>query len=395
MFRDDKAYSIVTAILPNATAGRVIEGTVEPNGGTALAWKARGTLLRDHWLSRWMPPISPVKTVLQMVVPQSQVDGIVAAIMESGRLHQQATGAVFSTPCDHAYVGSEFQSWPESNESVAGKHDVSESLSVILCSVGQAFSDRVARAAVEAGAHGPVIYFTEGRGLRDRVGWLRIAKEPLQEVQMVVADEAQVDDVFDAMAKAGGFNKPGRGLMYRMNIDKGMFNLPSSFVKHRHEANMQQIIKAIDHLNGHTHWRDQSVFALGDQGRIVGVEGFSAQGSGALDRVALTGIVRREQLERLTDLIIDSGATGLNMTFGRFVGEAHCEKSGARIHDEHCIVRSIIPPAIAARICAVVDDTAEELGIRDLCMLVNPIQRTATYVPGRVDHRAEDEQAAA
>ena len=395
MFRDNKAYSIVTAILPNAMAGRVIEGTVEANGGTALAWKARGTLLRDHWLSRWMPPISPVKTMLQMVVPQSQVDGIVAAIMESGRLHQQATGAVFSTPCDHAYIGSEFHSWPETNESAAGKHAVSESLSVILCSVGQAFSDRVARAAVEAGAHGPVIYFTEGRGLRDRVGWLRIAKEQLQEVQMVVADEAQVDDVFDAMAKAGGFNKPGRGLMYRMNIDKGMFNLPSSFVKHRHDANMHQIIKAIDHLNGHTHWRDQSVFALGDEGRIVGVEGFSAQGADALDRVALTGIVRREQMERLTDLIIDSGATGLNMTFGRFVGEAHCEKSGARIHDEHCIVRSIIPPAIAERICAVVDDTAEDLGIRDLCMLVNPIQRTATYVPGRVDHRVEDRQQAA
>jgi len=395
MFRNNKAYSIVTAILPNATAARVIEGTVEASGGTALAWKARGTLLRDHWLSRWMPPIGPVKTVLQMVVPQSQVDGIVAATMESGRLHQQATGAVFSTPCDHAYVGSEFHAWPEGNESAAGKHAVSESLSVILCSVGQAYSDRVARAAVEAGAHGPIVYFTEGRGLRDRVGWLRIAKEQLQEVQMVVADEEQVDDVFDAMAKAGGFSKPGRGLMYRMNIDKGMFNLPSSFVKHRHEANMHQIIKAIDHLSGHTHWRDQSVFALGDQGRIVGVDGFSGQASASLDRVALTGIVRREQMERLTDLIIDSGATGLNMTFGRFVGEEHAETSGVRIHDEHCIVRSIIPPTVAAQICAVVDDTAEDLGIRDLCLLVNPIQRTATYVPGGVDHRTQDTQEAA
>ncbi len=395
MFRNSKAYSIVTAILPNATAARVIEGTVEANGGTALAWKARGTLLRDHWLSRWMPPIGPVKTVLQMVVPQTQVDGIIAATMESGRLHQQATGAVFSTACDHAYVGSGFRTWPQDTGSAAGEHAVSESLSVILCSVGQAFSDRVARAAVEAGAHGPIIYFTEGRGLRDRVGWLRITKEQLQEIQMVVVDEAQVDDVFDAMARAGGFDKPGRGLMYRMNIDKGMFNLPSSFVKHRHEANMQQIIKAIDHLSGHTHWRDQSVFALGEQGRVVGVEGFSAAVPQPLERVALTGIVRREQMGRLTDLIIDAGATGLNMTFGRFVGEEQANRSGVRIHDEHCIVRSIIPPAVAARICAVVDETAEDLGIRDLCVLVNPIQRTATYVPGGVDNRGLREQRVA
>ena len=395
MFQNEKAYSIVTAILPNATAARVIEGTVEASGGSALAWKARGTLLRDHWLSRWMPPIGPVKTVLQMVVPQSQVDGIVAATMRSGRLHQQAVGAVFSTPCDHAYVGSEFRAWPDDPRPATGEHAISESLSVIVCSVGQAFSDRVARAAVDAGAHGPIIYFTEGRGLRDRIGWLRITKEQFQEVQIVVADEADADDVFDAMAKAGGFNRPGRGLMYRLNIDKGMFNLPNRFAKHRHDASVQQIIKAIDHLSGHSHWRDQSVFALGDQGRIAGVEGFAATASEPLDRVALTGIVRREQMERLTDLILDAGATGLNMTFGRFVGDEPGEESGVRIHDEHCIVRSIVPPAIAERVCAVVDATAEDLGVRDLCVLVNPIQRTATYVPGRVENRGRDKPKAA
>ena len=394
MFRAPNACSIVTAILPNAAATRVIKDTVDAGGGSALAWKARGTMLRDHWMSRWMPPISPVKTVLQMVVPSSRVDTVVSSVMNSGRLHQQAVGAVFSTPCDYAYMGSKFHRWPKDDTPTEQATPAKESLSIIHCSVGQALSDRVARAAVDAGAHGPVIYFTEGRGLRDRIGWLRITKEHLQEVQMVVVEQALADDVFDAMEIAGGFSHPGRGLMYRMDIDRGMFNLPSNFTKHQHDANMQQIIRAIDHLSGHSHWRDQSVYRLGDQGRVTGVAGFKGAGRISINRVALTAIAPRKHVERITDLIIDSGATGLSIVFGRFVGAAISDDANIRIHDEHCVIRSIIPPDIAARVCAVIDDTAEELGVQDICVLVNEIKRTATYVPGSAEYRKPSKQVA-
>lgn len=52
------------------------------------------------------------------------------------------------------------------------------------------------------------------------------------------------------MANTGDFDLPGRGFMCQMPVNKGLFNLPSHFDAHKHNANMQQVIGAIDHLMG-------------------------------------------------------------------------------------------------------------------------------------------------
>ncbi len=398
MFKTNKQFSIVTAVLPNSTSKRVVDSVILKSGATALAWKARGTLLREDWWSRWMPPIGPVKTVLQTLVPQQEVSHVATALIERGKLHKQATGAVFSTPCDHAYLGSEFPVWPSRPQLTpdTSSHRWDENLSIIYCIVGHALSDRVARAAVKAGAHGPVIYYSEGRGLRDRIGWLRITKEHEQEVLMVIADESQVEEVFDSMAKAGEFHKPGRGLMYRLNIDKGMFNLPSSYSQQRYTANMQQIINAIDHLAGHNHWRDRTVFDIGGAGKGVGLDLVKENAAVLEDRVCLTAMIKREQMQGLTDMMLDSGAPGLKMTYARFIAaEEDCHLAHARVNDEYTIMRSIVDQETAEHICAVVDESAENHGIRNLCMLVNPVPRIATYVPGKTDHRRPASRVAA
>ena len=153
------------------------------------------------------------KTMVPLLAPTDEVPHLVSTIVERARLHQQATGAVFSTPCDHAYFGSEFNVWPSRDDTPAAKsaHNLTENLNIIYCTVGHKLSDRVSKAAISAGAHGPIVYYGEGRGLRDRLGWLRITKEHEQEVLMVIADESDADQVFDAMAKAGELHLPGRG----------------------------------------------------------------------------------------------------------------------------------------------------------------------------------------
>ena len=391
-------YSVVTAILPNAASNRVAQALVVDAGATAMTWRARGTLLRDHWWARWMPPIGPVKSMLQLVVHNSEVDRILTTVIDSGRLHQQATGAVFSTPCERAFLGTDFHAWPSQSNTMPARsdHGWSENLSIIGCIVGQAYSERVARAAVNAGAHGPVIYFSEGRGLRDRIGWLRITKEHNQEVLLVLVDDAQAPEVFAAMAKAGELDQPGRGIMYRMNIDKGMFNLPSRFSKHRHPASMQQIIHAIDQLSGHKHWRDQGVFDIGSSGRVTGLANFGDNRSILKDRQRLTAIVPREQMQPLMDMALDAGAPGINMTFTRLV--APQEGNGvasARINNEYVVLRSILEPQVIERVYEAVRDRAEGKGITDLCLLTNAVPQMATYVPGSTDYRAPNKQEAA
>lgn len=396
MFKKSHQFSVVTTVLPNSGTARVIPKLLATQGSNALTWKARGTLLQDNWWQRWVPPISPAKSMTQMLVPDDEVSRLVSTIVEEGKLHQQATGAVYSTPCDHIYFGSQFQAWPAregaaiSNES----HSLTENLSIIYCIVGHNLSDKVSRAAINAGAHGPIVYYSEGRGLRDRLGWLRITKEHEKEVLMVLADESNAEEIFDAMAKAGQLHLPGRGFMYRMAIEKGMFNLPARVSHHHYEANMQQIINAIDHLNGHSHWRDQTVFNVGGEGRGVGIEPLNQPAQTLAEQWSLSAIITREHANALMDVMLDAGAPGLNITYARFnclspasQSPAHASQTSAQVNDEYGMLRCITAEDNCEAICNTVDEQAEKLGFSDMCMFVNRVAKVATYVPGRVDYR--------
>ncbi|MFK7913339.1 MAG: hypothetical protein AB8B93_05450 [Pseudomonadales bacterium] len=385
MFSQDHGYSTVTAVMPGNSSRAVIESVFERTGASALMWSARGTLIQDHWRRRWLPAVSPARTMIQMLVPDAEVAAVVANVVHTGRLDQQATGAVFSSPCEHTYLGSGFQAWPVAQVSAASpvKLDLTASLSAIYCIVGHARSERVTRAAMDAGAHGPIVYYSEGRGLRDRLGWLRITKEAEKEVLMVVAEETDAEEVFTAMAKAGQLHLPGRGFMYRMPITAGLYNLPSRVSHHHYDANMQQVINAIDHLAGHSHWRDQSVVDIGG-GKGAGIDALPAGGTVLEDYKSLTAIVDRDQLQPLMDLLLSAGAPGLNVNHARFAAPG---ASGSRVNCEYSQVRCITDAPAAAQIATRVEAQAEACGLDDLCLLVQEVPRVITYVPGTKNHR--------
>lgn len=388
MFQQAQKYSAITAVLPTTRAKQVVQELTKDTGH-ALVWQGRGTLLHDRWWQRWVPPISPTKTLIRMLVPDTEVSKVIDQIVETGKLHQQATGAVFSTPCDHAFVGADFAGWPTSGNAADNsvQHNLNDNLHAIYCLVSSRFSDHISRAAINAGAHGPVVYYSEGRGLRDRLGWLRITKEHDQEVLMVICDDSNMESVFEAMAKAGELHLPGHGLMYRLNIDQGMFNLPSRISHSHYQANMQQIIHAIDHLNGHSHWRDQSVFDVGGEGRGVGVDHFKTKKI-LDDRVCISAMIRRSDTKAVMDMMLNSGAPGLNLNYARFAAhESIVQIADASIQEEYAMLRSITKRSIATQICQSIEQSAHKHGVTDLCVFVNEVPAVATYVPGEKDYR--------
>ena len=392
MFKTTHNYSLVNAVLPAATANRIVDSTISQSGTSVLMWKARGTQLNDSWYQRWLPPISPARSMLQLLVPNNEVSRVVARVIDEGNLHRQATGAVYSTPCEHVYLGSQFSAWPvDETQTSDPVHQVNENLSVIHCVVGRQDSDRIARAAINSGSHGPIVHYAEGRGLRDRLGWLRITKEAEKDVLMVIADQHDVDDVFDAMAKAGQVHRPGRGFMYRLPINSGLFNLPSR-VSHRHyDANMQQMIHAIDHLAGHKHWRDQSGIEVFGNAKSTGTGAVTQEQQGMRDQACISGIINRDNLHDLQELMLDAGAPGLNINHARFIADGPASQtndaSGMRVNHEYSLLRCVTDHDAAEQICASIDASAEDRGLKDLCMLVQQVPRVATYVPGRKDYR--------
>ena len=70
-------------------------------------------------------------------------DAVVDEIVEVGRLHQQATGAVFAIPCTQSFFGSDYHRWPE-QPAGGEKARAGGNLAVIHCIVGHRLSNGIA-----------------------------------------------------------------------------------------------------------------------------------------------------------------------------------------------------------------------------------------------------------
>ncbi|MEM7377841.1 MAG: hypothetical protein AAF460_10085 [Pseudomonadota bacterium] len=379
------ALSSLTTVLPTGVADRVLDRVIADCPSPTFCATARGTLLHDHWLKRLFPPISPVKTLIELVLPSDDVDAMTDAIVRESRLDQQAVGAIFSVDYELAWAsaGSPVKTAEASHRERSQTRTGDQALRILFCVVGHAQSEKVAKAAIEHGAHGPIITYAEGRGLRDRLGWLRITKDHEQEVLMILADEEDVDDLIDVVAKAGEFHLPGRGFMYSMPIAKGMFNLPSRVAGHHHAASMQQVIHAIDQLSGHTNWRDQAIFDVGVNGRSSGIKAANSASQYQHDRRCLSLITTRSDLQRVTDVLLDLGAPGLNISFIR---RAQRDTAHA-VHDEWVKVQSVLEHALSQRVFDEITTGAEDNGLDNVFIGMTPVPLVACYVPGKKDYR--------
>ncbi|MEL7310785.1 MAG: hypothetical protein AAFN07_04700 [Pseudomonadota bacterium] len=390
----EQTYSQVTAVLPVNSVGAVTEALLAHPGACATTWQARGTLLREHWWQKYLPPISPAKSIVQFLAPAVETPALVGQVVEASKLHQQATGAVFSNACDRTLFGSQFREWPVQETAAASSqsHNLTDNLNIIFCTVSHHLSPKVSKAAIDAGAHGPIVYYSEGRGLRDRLGWLRITKDHEKEVLLVIAEEENAQRIFDAMAKAGEFHLPGRGFMYRLIIDRGMFHLASRVSHHHHRANMQQIIRAIDHLSGHTHWRDQAVLDVGHDARAVGIDNLPTVKPRLSNQARLSAICPRDRSEAIMDMLLDSGAPGLSLHYGQSLRK---DSDGEIAHVEYALLHSVLPADLADQLfeSAHQPTTAEQL--KDVCLFSHKIPEVACYVPGRKGYRESDTNSAA
>ena len=395
MTTNEKKFSKLTTILPNSIARETMTQIVEEMGVKALVWKARGTLLYDSWWKRFIPPISPVKTVSQMILPEDRAKEVVQKIVEYSNLHKQAIGAVFNNPCERTIIGSEFQSLKNIEEKTLLNSDkIPKDLSIIYCILPPKMSEKVAKAAINVGSHGPIIYYSEGKGLRDRLGWLRITKEAEKEVLMVLTSKNEVEKVFDAMAVAGELYLPGRGFMYSIDIDRGLFNLPSRVSQHFYTANLQQIINAIDHLAGHNHWRDQSAFSLNNN-QPAALSLLKKEGTAVKNQMAVSVIAKRDDMENLMDLMLDNGAAGVNIHYAKALTPMSDDSQG-RFEAEYAMLRSITKDTNVDKICQAALEYMKKEGMSDICLSTHIVPRIATYVhKGEFAQRVGDKKTAA
>lgn len=91
---------------------------------------------------------------------------------------------------------------------------VQKDLDMITCILQRGKADKLAKAAMSAGATGATIHFGRGLGLRERLGLLGFAIVPEKEVITIVCDKKSTERIFTAIVKAGKLDLPGMGIAY-------------------------------------------------------------------------------------------------------------------------------------------------------------------------------------
>ncbi len=393
-FLSNKNVSVINAILPQHIANQVVDDVFQQGERSALIINARGTLMRERWYQALIPMVSPEREFVQFLVPDAEVDHLMEAIVATGDLHLPGAGAVFAVPCDDVVHSEDFLLWSGTSwesDSFNASTVLKENLTAIFCIVQKDQTESVSRAAMQAGAHGPIVFYCEGHGLRDRLGWLRITRQREKEVVIVIVDNADAIAVTEAMVDAGDIDLPGRGFLYRMPVQKGVVNIGSTFGRRRHAANIQQIITAIDELKGSSTWRDQRVNELIGTGQSAGLTLFGKvrERRYLKNQCSLNCIVGRKDFEPLVEAALRAGAPGANVSFAKFFEfDNRATAAGVRYHRERGIIRIILPEDRRRTVLETLQETCTENDITGVCMYSTPVTRAITYIADPGDPNA-------
>jgi len=102
------------------------------------------------------------------------------------------------------------------NGSGAGEHQ----LKLITAIVQRGKADGPVQAALKAGAPAATVFFGRGQGIRERLGLLGLAIQPEKEIVLIVVEEFLLNQVLDAMIKAGNLDQHGVGFIFVTSVER-------------------------------------------------------------------------------------------------------------------------------------------------------------------------------
>lgn len=381
-----EGYSLVTLIIPQHKLLHCLNALIENWPYKAIHFNCRGTVVSEHWFQAFLPIMNPELEYLQYIVSHKDLEAFMQFCAEVNDLHLPGAGAIFCSEFMHLSATSPSTLFEDTNYfrgSEATETDVSDNpvkfksnLYAIYGLLQSGRTEQAIKAAMQAGSHGPLVYFVEGRGTRDRAGWLKITKKPYEEVVMLLVEEEDVENVIDALVSAGNVGTLGGGVVFAMPMDFGLINLPTSVRSKHNRASNQQIASAIDHLMGSTDWRNSSsVSSLVDKAKNDSQNPLAKH-----DTVLLNVLMPRKYANDLLDKILAMGASGANVIYAKlFVDDKAPYSQGFKVDQELVQIRMIIPEVQCASYRLALKDFAMKQGYENVVIYEQDVSKMVRY----------------
>lgn len=268
--------------------------------------------------------------VLSLLVPDTLENATLHAIISTARLDRPGQGSVLSEPVDLLRAHEAYSATDAAVETAPCPSPSSDPLLTelmgVCCIVQRGQGNAVARVALDTGTCVPWITHGRGTGVRDKLGLLRITIPAEKEIITLAASIHDADAIMDLMIHAGRLDQPGRGFIFLFPIGRGLINTKISRGMPRSAASIEQIISAMDQIQGGTQWRSRGGMAATGKTRRAYL----------VDRTGLTLQCNQGRADALVQSAMQAGAAGATLERIKHVALKEPMPSGLSPAQESC-----------------------------------------------------------
>ena len=254
--------------------------------------------------------------IYRTYVPSEYAEGVMRRIAEVTDLKMGGRGCIFTQRIDMCR-GAPLSFDTEKLERLCGKSRKiqEEEHTLVSCIIPRGSGNSLAQAVLELGVCVPIIFFGTGVGLRDKLGLMRITVPVEKEIIWFIVPRVDVELVEKTLIPRARLDVPGQGFLYKFSVHAPVVNLRVRQGKRVHAATMEQVIAALDEVQGSSDWR-----RLGTRKKEGG-------GNRTISTRGLFFIGEEDEVETFRRMAMDSGARGatLNSVEMRQYGASHAE----------------------------------------------------------------------
>lgn len=195
----------------------------------------------------------------------------------------------------------------------------------LICPRGEA--NEFCRSLLNNGYPSPLIYYGTGMGTRSRMGLLRITIPPEKEILLLPVHAKDSSFVLQNLAQQARIDLPGKGYLSYFPLRYAKINTKTHNSDPSRLASIEQIISAIDTLQGGVEWRRKNIHSSTSQSWPTEKK-----------LLQLTFIGQRGISEILTPVAFELGARGATMTRKSFYCFENCQEEEDTREREACTI---------------------------------------------------------
>lgn len=364
------AYRVTLLVDPEKSP-RLIRAATALGALQVFVVKSRGVLHKKKWGFLTLPGISPSFDVIHLIVEKPYLIQVMDTLVKVGELQYFGAGAIFATRLTELITsGAPLFQGARKPTAAKSVFDYQKNLVAVSCICQFDHAEEIARRAMEAGSPSPSISYGYGHGIRDRLGFfLQLTINPKKELIDLVVGSAEAERIFETMVEAGHLDEPAQGFIHTTPVEMGLINTMSYQNTSPYPATMEQIIKAIDKMQGNHHWRQSGTVQRAPQMNRKKLKNL----------VNLTCILKRGFGDLCSLAAMEAGAGGTTAVFANAFPIPEHKGHPFEGSDEREMVSLTVPQAQVATVVKAIGRKSELEG-SPVILFTNPAPESLTYL---------------